>query len=244
VWADTVINQSNVRATGLTGDGKIIFKKDTSSTYSSQCDPIKPDGALSVFTPDQTIVYFNSISYIINDDIRNDITVTCDPDNDQQLIVKIKPFKNSMQNINLIAEDDGVITRTVSLLRPENGIMKNISKATFSICISGNIVQPIINKDDLTSNVYYGKEIATIEVIQTNSTTELYDTRQRGGGIVEGVEPNYDLMDVGNILGRPYRKAGTMIITLPKRLEQYRDIITQAVQSNVVAEELPIIIFE
>ena len=44
--------------------------------------------------------------------------------------------------------------------------------------------------------------------------------------------------------GSPYRKGNTLIITLPKYLEQYKDIIMDTVKQYCIAEDYPILLFE
>ena len=68
--------------------------------------------------------------------------------------------------------------------------------------------------------------------------------RQRGGGLPETYKDNYNCFDIGNINGRPYRKGNTLIITLPKYLEQYKDIIMDTVKQYCIAEDYPILLFE
>ena len=68
--------------------------------------------------------------------------------------------------------------------------------------------------------------------------------RKRGGGLPESEKDNYNCFDIGHILGRPYRKGGSFIITLPIRLKEHKDMIEQTVKQYCAAEEYPIIIFE
>lgn len=68
--------------------------------------------------------------------------------------------------------------------------------------------------------------------------------RQRGGGLPESEKDNYNCFDIGHIYGRPYRKGGSTIITLPKKLEPHKEMIMETVKQYCVAEEYPIIIFK
>ena len=60
----------------------------------------------------------------------------------------------------------------------------------------------------------------------------------------ESEPDNYNLFDIGHINGRPYREAGTMIITLPKKYEQYKDIIESTINKWKVAENYAAIYYE
>jgi hypothetical protein len=87
--------------------------------------------------------------------------------------------------------------------------------------------------------------IAEVQISLSENKSMVYDMRQRGGGLPESMDPpSFSLLDIGNIYGMSYRKAGTLIITLPKKLQPFDDIITAAVKKHMVGEELPIILFE
>ena len=68
--------------------------------------------------------------------------------------------------------------------------------------------------------------------------------RQRGGGLSKTEEDNFDCFDIGNILGRPYRKGGTLItkVNIPKKYEYNKDkiykIIYEELSKNMIADDL------
>jgi hypothetical protein len=68
--------------------------------------------------------------------------------------------------------------------------------------------------------------------------------RLKGGGLPEDMPDNFNLLDIGHIYGRPYRQANTLIITLPKRYEQYKQEILDVINKYRVAEDYPILFFE
>ena len=86
----------------------------------------------------------------------------------------------------------------------------------------------------------------TINISQDKENTKnnILDMRIRGGGLLEDEKDNFDCFDIGNIYGRPYRKGGALIITLPKYLEEYKDIVMNIVKQYMLADDYPIIIFE
>jgi hypothetical protein len=68
------------------------------------------------------------------------------------------------------------------------------------------------------------------------------DVRQLGGGAPpEKQYDDYELLDIGSLKGRPYRVGTSMIIKLPKRLEQYDEYIVQAIDRRKVAADMAII---
>ena len=68
--------------------------------------------------------------------------------------------------------------------------------------------------------------------------------RQLGGGLVEDEPDNYNLMDIGHVNGRPYRKAGTLVFTLPTKYKEYEDVILKAINKYISASDIPVILFE
>lgn len=234
-----------ITVAGVTDDNRLIFKKDISETYASYRDPEKPEGYLSVYTPNKNIVYFKKQAYMMSEDVRDKIHAYVNPANRYELIVEIKPLKNSTNNINITE----TVVKRIDMRILSNGKAVVNDNAVFVLFCKNNIIQELINKDNIQSNVYYdekeyGTKITEIHVERVKNDIEIYDTRVRGGGIPESAKDDFNMLDIGHIYGRPYRKAGTIIITLPKRLEEHKDIIEEAIQRNIVAEEMPIIIFE
>jgi hypothetical protein len=171
----------------------------------------------------------------MEDAIQDKISWTIDGD---YLLVKVKPIINTINSIN-ITQESGLRFR---LFKVVNYKEQKITEATLYLICKENILfladkETYVNTDGII--------IAEIYISQSENQSKVYDMRQRGGGYPEDVTPPTQcLLDVGNIYGMAYRKAGTLIITLPKRLEQFEDLITNVVKKHMVAEELPIILFE
>jgi hypothetical protein len=89
----------------------------------------------------------------------------------------------------------------------------------------------------------HGYLIADVH-ISVKQRPQVIDTRVYGGGVPIKEENNYDCIDIGNVIGRPYRLGSTLIIRLPKRLKDYERIITKAVKEHIAAGEYPVILFE
>jgi len=68
------------------------------------------------------------------------------------------------------------------------------------------------------------------------------DVRVIGGG--SSKYDNYDYIDTGNINGRPYRVGTSMVITLPKRYEPYRNQLQRQIDKHISSAEAAIIIFK
>lgn len=78
--------------------------------------------------------------------------------------------------------------------------------------------------------VFYGEPVA-------------YDIRQLGGGLPEKLK-DYDMIDIGNSKGRPYRVGVGAVIRLPKAYQKYADKIQQAVESYKVAADKFYVVYE
>ena len=68
--------------------------------------------------------------------------------------------------------------------------------------------------------------------------------RLKGGGLPEDMPDYFYLLDIGHIYGRPYRQANTLVITLPKKYDQYKDEILDVINKYNVAEDYPVLLFE
>jgi hypothetical protein len=241
LFADIKIDELNIKFSGMTNN-YIIFKKEyTGEKYEQYADPAKPEGKLSIFTPRQNILYYEKFLYVINDALlnvnnpeQNKINVTIAND---KLNIIVKPLKHSLDGINII--EDTVLE--YSLYRTFDYKEIKVQQADVYICCKDNILKAI---DKSEYKLLDGIILATIELRQSKEQTNVFDMRQRGGGLPEGNNDNYDLLDIGHILGRPYRKSSTLIFKLPIKLQPYEDIILKAIKKHMVAEELPIIIFE
>ena len=88
-----------------------------------------------------------------------------------------------------------------------------------------------------------GYKVAEIRVIP-HFQIHTVDVRVRGGGLAVNEPDNFNMIDIGNVYGKPYRVGSTLIIRLPKRLSKYEDEIADAVNKHISAGDYPIIIFE
>jgi hypothetical protein len=231
---DVEITPNNIKFAGLSNN-YVLFKKDVSGSNAQYADPQKPAGSISVFTSRQNIIYYKNFIYKIEDDVTNKINYQFI---DDEIVVTIKPFISTANNINVTQE----VTLPSSMIQVVNGKETALTNVNLYIVCKDNILN-LINKDTYTN--INGIIIAELQITQSANETKIYDMRQRGGGLPEdSTIPCQSLLDVGNINGISYRKAGAEIITLPKRLEPYKDIITSTVMKHIVAEEFPIILFE
>lgn len=89
----------------------------------------------------------------------------------------------------------------------------------------------------------HGIHLATVRP-KINSVIKNYDARVFGGGLAEDKEDNFNLLDISHLDGRPHRKGGAFVITLPKRLMPYHEIITKKVDKHITAGDFYVISYQ
>ena len=122
----------------------------------------------------------------------------------------------------------------------ENEYIKKIKESNYTVYIEADTIKFCFEED------YAGEGIKMFDIYisQTPESVEVYDMRQRGGGLKEDEPDNYNLLDIGTVQGRPYRKACTTVMTLPTKLEKHRELIEKAINKYKAAEDYVVIIFE
>lgn len=217
-------------------NGRLIFKM-TNEKDTSYFEPEKPTGWISIYYNDR-IYYIDRMYYYIEPDITNSLYVT---EQDDSLIVKLYPFKSSKYNINT-KTDLTVIIKDIKT--NANGIIK-LMKENYVIHYdkeSGTLTYSLLEEFDSENKSLV--PITYIETYQKLDNTFITDMRQLGGGLVEDTLDDFELLDIGHINGRPYRKGNTLIVTLPKKYEPYKDMILNAINKYKVGEDYPIVFFE
>lgn len=79
-------------------------------------------------------------------------------------------------------------------------------------------------------------------IIKLDTKIESTDTRIIGGG--SSKFDNYEYIDTGNILGRPYRIGTSMVITLPKKYESHRDQLQEQIDKHISSSEAAVLLFK
>ena len=217
-------------------NNRLIFKLEkTGQGIYNEME--KPANWVSVYK-DGKIYYMDRIYYYIESDITNKIFVV---EKDNDLLIKLYPFKSSKYNIN-IKTDKNVSIKDFKT--DVNGIIRAINEEY--------IIYYHLKEDKLLfslkdnyeeDNVDYIK-IMDLKIEQEVDNTFLSDMRQLGGGLIKEAKDDYDLLDIGHINGRPYRQSNTLIITMPKKYEPYKDKIQAAINKYKVAEDYLVLFFE
>ena len=215
----------------------IIFEKEISGSINA--DMPKPEGAMSIYTQRKDVMYYDDFIYSINDSIEDCIEVKRV---DENIILYLKPFRHSTSGIYIKDSPDPI---TIPLIKTINNKEMQVKNATYYLVVesldSASYFK-VISSDEYKESD--GNILTTIKIKQNSSDKIVYDMRQRGGGLPSTEKDNNECFDIGHIKGRPYRKACTLIITLPKYLEPHKEVITETINQYRVAEDYPIIIFK
>lgn len=224
---------SFIKCIGMNND-RLVFDTDRDKDLGGYVEPDKPIGWISVYN-NGSVYYLNELHYLIETDITNLIYLL---ENDSDLSVRIYGFKSSSLGINIVNSTN----LTIPFIKASNDSINRIREQEYIVYIYNGHIEYCFAEDyEPIDNQYI---LFTIVVGQTDDSIETYDIRQLGGGLPESEPDNYNLFDIGHINGRPYREAGTMIITLPKKYEQYKDLIESTINKWKVAENYAVIYYK
>ena len=238
---EVIIDKNKYPFVNFTGmsNSYLTFEKDIKGENMKYSDAIRPEGTISIYTQKQNVMYFNDFVYSINDSIEDCIKVERV---NQTIVVNLKNFKHSSSGIHVKNLPDPIIIPLIKIVDNKEEQLQNASFYLICGMLESASFFDIVNSDDYNKDM--GNILATIQIKQKNSEKIIYDMRQRGGGLpIEEID-NYECFDIGHINGRPYRKASTLIITLPKYLEDHKELIMSTIKQYSVAEDYPIIIFK
>ena len=208
---------------GLDEKNNLLFEK-----IAGNKDPKKGPNEISYMTTKGTVINFvtDDINYI-EEPISIETTI-----NGPDIYVTIHAYHNSRYKINMESDQ--------TLKMPDN-------YNTYLICVKRS-KEGLDNEFNLVRPDYYrqdenGIKVASVSVI-SSSDVNVSDIRPLGGGLPEDLDGDYDLMDIGHVQGRPYRKGNALIIHLPKKLKTYKERIEMEVKKHVAAGDYPIFVFD
>lgn len=208
----------------MSSDKELFFRKNESATK----DPVKDPEEISFLTTKQTV-----LNYRQEDVFMSELPAKLSYSYvDDELCVSVEPMISSTRRI--------IIPETVSLR-----VLATNRK--YYVCVSQVEPEQISDVKLVDAETYSltNDGIKIAEVIPgTSYDTKMYDIRVKGGGLPESFEDDYDLLDIGNPYGRPYRKGSTLIFRLPTQLEQYKDKIESEVEKHIIASDVPVFIYD
>ena len=215
-------------------NGKPVFVID--GKLNGYTEPNKPEGWKSIYC-NGSIYYIDKLYYLIEQDITNKIMMV---ESDTDLIIKLYNFKSSKYKINKQTDT----TLKISFIKTDGELIQRIREAEYTV---------FYNKDNSMITYCYAEDyedkpnlyrLFNILVQQTDDAIEVYDMRQLGGGLSEEEEDDFELVDIGHINGRPYRIAGTLVLTMPTKYKPYEQYIQKALDKYKTAEDYIAVFFE
>ena len=224
-------------------NNKLVFHLDISNQENGiYKEPAKPTGWKSLYYNGK-IYYLEQIHYLIetnigkNQDEENKLFLI---ENGVDLVVRLYPFKSSRYGLNITKDIRLVIPFIKTTVRGQERV-KNESYTIFMHLGSKTLDFCYESEYEESEDKVY---LAVITISEVKSDQYLTDMRLKGGGLPEDMPDNFNLLDIGHIYGRPYRQANTLVITLPKKYEQYKNEILEIVDKYKVAEDYTILFFE
>lgn len=191
-----------------------------------QPDPIKNDGDISVYTSRHSVIHYRqAVIKKIESGLSIGTEIT-----ESGLYVTIHPCHSTQYRIN---------TTNDLTLRIEN------PKFEYVLCCktgSTDIENSFVLIRSVNYTVADGLKVATIKVI-SKPAAKTFDIRINGGGLPLDSDPNYDMLDIGHINGRPYRVGSTLIIRLPARLKEHDAKIRKTLEKHSSSGDYPVIIY-
>ena len=237
---DLVNTVDNIIFKGISNNRAVFELSNKTKNTSVYQEPNKPTGWKSIYHNNK-IYYIEQIHYLIESDIEQNLFLI---EKDLDLLVRLYPFKSSKYGLNI--EKD--LQVTIPFIKTTINNIERIRNEIYVLYIDLNTKNLGADfESDFNKESEENKNkivLANIIVQQQKENTSLTDMRLKGGGLPEDMPDNFNLLDIGHIYGRPYRQANTLVITLPKKYEIYKDKIQEVINKYKVAEDYSAIYFE
>ena len=239
---DLVSTVEDIEFKGISNNRAVFSLNNRNAATNIYQEPNKPAGWKSIYY-NKKIYYVDQIAYLMETDIGKDqyqLNKLFLIEKDFDLSVRLYPFKSSKHGLNITKD----LRLTIPFIKTTvNGIERIRNESYILYIDTDNNMLQYLFKEDFES-AENRVELATINIAEVKSDQYLTDMRLKGGGLPEDMPDNFNLLDIGHIYGRPYRQANTLVITLPKKYEQYKDEILAVINKYKVAEDYPILFFE
>lgn len=216
---DVFTTDSNVVYDYTDYSNNVYFKKTVNN------EPEKSNTDSLIYTTNQELKFIDKVNYSLYD-IEQLPNISYKYNNDKLEIV-VSPYYSSSQNI----------AKSKQTYLTIHDINKNYVLYMRKTSIIADQEFYILEDTEQSNDI----KIADI-IIKLNNNIVPTDVRVIGGG--SSKYDNYDYIDTGNINGRPYRVGTSMVITLPKRYEPYRNQLQQQINKHISSAEAAIIIFK
>ena len=219
---DVRVTTPYVKYDGITSDNEILFSK-----VGGVHDPQKAANEVSLYTTKHTVINYKPEDlFLVETAVNLEFTST-----DNVFFLIVHPY---------ISSEKCIYTATDQTFKIEDLTIKyNLFVGKGSTDLQNTF---FLLKENETPELSYVK-VASI-MFKTEQVPQAYDIRISGGGLPEDQDNDYDMLDIGHVLGRPYRVGSTLIIRLPLKFQGYEERIMSEVDKHISAGDAYVLIFE
>ena len=222
VIQDVLVTTPYVDYEGTNSDGVLLFKKNGGTE-----DPDKEVGVYSFYTTKHTVIYYKQEDLFTVEQAINLEFATVG----SSVYLIVHPYISSKNKAVTRSDQTFEITSFnktyVLYLGPGSSSIEN----TFFL----------LTDLDTPEEDYI--KVATF-VFRMKTNPSVSDSRIMGGGLPDDQPNDYDMLDIGHVLGRPYRVGATLIIRLPLKLSAYEDRIRKELDKHIAAGDEYVLSFE
>lgn len=218
-------NKHGVAFDHIDQDGNVYFK----TTNKREPDPEKGIGDTSIFTYQHTILQYPIQKTKL---VESNVKITTSIENGRCYFT-VYPFSSSKHRLLL---------KHAQTFELEDLEAPYILYALPVNSETGESIVGIVKENDPAYDPAASVRIARVWTEFVGEPVA-YDIRQLGGGLPSAYT-DYDMLDIGNPKGRPYRVGTGAVIKLPKAYQKYADKILKAVESYKVAADQFYIVYE
>lgn len=210
------LSRDDIMQESLDASQNAYFKKLTTT------DPKKSsDSTTSVFSLQNTVVYYDNPQIRL---IEDDVQFYTEIDDNEDCYVTIDPFVSSSNRI--------IVSESKKFKIPD------IEKTYhfYVLPINKDNVSEIMMVESTNTSISQSAIFIGAVHVEFEGEPLAYDIRMLGGGLPR-TYTDYDMLDIGNLNGRPYRVGTGAVIKIPKRYKEYDVRIKDAVARYKVAAD-------
>lgn len=217
----------------VVSDSAIFLKKDNNNRLffekiSGTVDPQKSNDVISIYTTKNTVIQYKTE---VIKEIESNIQIDAEITDTGYCSVTVNPFKSSSHQL---------------VIKDKNKFQ--IKEADRTYCLAALPIDQdgvsVLMLIDSAEYIADGSTLLAKISVDYEATENCSDVRILGGGLPESCKADYEMLDIGNLYGRPYRVGTSMIIRLPERLEIHDTYIQEAINKNKNAADLAVIVYE
>lgn len=216
------MNSTNVIFDLLENNGNLHFRK------LLRTDPVKGTDMVSVYTTQHTVMYYEESRI---QQIESRISCMTEIDAQNRCFVSIEPFVSSEYRLRL--------SKAKRFEIPDIERIYGLYALPVNLDMESEIF--LIEQEHWKD---MGEAILLCKIsVSFEGEPAAYDIRILGGGLPEKYT-DYEMLDIGNLKGRPYRDGTGAVIVLPKAYEKYKDRIEESVNRYKIAADQFYFIFQ